>query len=138
DITTASVIVDQNKKENHIAVVASAMNDTTNHLINLGKLAQKGQIWEAKNLLSRIQAVHLNAAKSFTGTKTNHLASKELLGKVNALLSSLERSVEGIGQLRELTPRSRDYLLSFGERLSVPILTTALAQKALKAQAFTG
>src|SRR5438128_7729120 len=137
-IKNAAGIVEQFHKGNRIAVVASAMNDTTDHLIKLGELARKGQLWEAKNLLSRIQAAHLNAAKSFTGTKTNHLASKELLGKVTALLSSLERSVEGIGQLRELTPRSRDYLLSFGERLSVPILTSALAQKALKAQAFTG
>jgi len=137
-IKNAAAIVEQFHKGNRIAVVASAMNDTTDHLIKLGELAQKGQLWEAKNLLSRIQAAHLNATKSFAGTKTNHLASKELLGKVNALLSSLERSVEGIGQLRELTLRSRDYLLSFGERLSVPILTTALAQKGLKAQAFTG
>jgi len=136
-IKNATSIVEQFHKGNQIAVVASAMNDTTDHLIKLGELAQKGQIWEAKNLLSRIQAGHLIAAKSFAGNKTN-LASKEMLGKVNALLSSLERSVEGIGQLRELTLRSRDYLLSFGERLSVPILTSALAQKGLKAQAFTG
>src|SRR5207244_10931836 len=101
-IKNATGIVEQCHKGNQIAVVASAMNDTTDHLIKLGELAQKGQIWEAKNLLSRIQAAHLNAAKSFTGTKTNHLASKELLGKVNDLLSSLKRSIEGINQLREL------------------------------------
>jgi len=46
--------------------------------------------------------------------------------------------VEGIGHLRELTSRSRDYLLSFGERLSAPILAVTLSAIGLRARALTG
>jgi aspartate kinase len=50
----------------------------------------------------------------------------------------LEKTVEGISHLRELTPRSRDYLVSFGERLSTPILAAAIRNLDLKARALTG
>ncbi len=138
DTTTmknAASIVEQYHKGNRIAVVASAMNDTTDHLIHLGELAQRGERWEAKTVFSKIQETHLTAAKSFAGKKES---GKELLGTVEGLLSSLERITEGIEQLRELTQRSRDYLLSFGERLSAPILAGALIERGIKARAFTG
>jgi aspartate kinase len=54
------------------------------------------------------------------------------------LNSELERTVEGIAHLRELTSRSRDYLLSFGERLSTSILAAALSAVGLRTQALTG
>ncbi len=131
----ASIVEQYRKKSDSVAVVASAMDDMTDHLLHLGELAQKGERWEAKTLFSKIQETHLTAAKSFAGRRET---GKELLGKVEGLLSGLERIVESVGQLRELTPRSRDYLLSFGERLSAPILAGALVDHGVKARAFTG
>jgi aspartate kinase len=46
--------------------------------------------------------------------------------------------VEGIAHLRELTSRSRDYLLSFGERLSTPILAATVSAVGLRSQTLTG
>src|SRR5260370_40396568 len=63
---------------------------------------------------------------------------KEILHFINRLNMELEKTVEGISHLRELTPRSRDYLLSFGERLSTPILAAAIRSLGVKARALTG
>ena len=43
-----------------------------------------------------------------------------------------------IVRLRELTPRSKDFVLSFGERLSAPILCGAAAELGLKSEWLTG
>src|SRR6266516_5905121 len=64
--------------------------------------------------------------------------SKELLDRIDRLNEELEKTVEGISHLRELTPRSRDYLLSFGERLSAPVLAAAIRSLGLKTRALTG
>ncbi len=64
--------------------------------------------------------------------------TREFVAKIEQLNSELERTVEGIAHLRELTSRSRDYLLSFGERLSAPILAATLSAIGVRARALTG
>ena len=44
----------------------------------------------------------------------------------------------GVACLKELTPRIKDYILSFGERISTPILWGTLFSKGIKTQWFTG
>lgn len=119
---------------NKIVVVASAIGDTTDELVEIGEIAAKGHLEQARRLLSRIKSAHrkiapLVAAKGET---------RDLLEQIEKLNSELERTIEGISHLRELTPRSRDYLLSFGERLSAPILAAATTAAGLRARSFTG
>ena len=133
-IKKVSRIVQRFSEGNKVVVVASAMDDVTDRLVVIGEMAQKGEISQARSLLSKIQSMHLNTSRKISSRRT----SKELLANIDQLILELKRTVEGISQLRELTPRSRDYLLSFGERLSTPILTDALRAGGLKARAFTG
>src|SRR5260370_2114340 len=126
--------VERFSKENSIVVVASALNDVTDKLVEIGELAQKGKIAQARTRLSGLQSFHLKTARGVIGTA--HV--KELAETIERLNHELERTVEGVSHLRELTPRSRDYLLSFGERLSTPILTLAMRNLGLKARNFTG
>ncbi len=53
-------------------------------------------------------------------------------------MDELEKVLMGISYVGELTPKSRDYVLSFGERLSAPIVWGAIRDLKLKAQCFTG
>jgi len=133
-IKKAAGIVRQFSPENKIVVVASAMNDTTDGLLEIGELAQKRENARVRKILGIIQTLHVKTARSISSRKT----SRELLDRINQLDIDLEKTVEGISHLRELTPRSRDYLLSFGERLSTPILAAAIRNLGFKAQALTG
>jgi aspartate kinase len=133
-IKKAARIVQRFSPENKIVVVASAMNDTTDRLLEIGELAEKRENVRARKILGNIQTLHVKTARSISSQKT----SKELLDRINQLDRDLEKTAEGISHLRELTPRSRDYLLSFGERLSTPILAAAIRNLGFKAQALTG
>jgi aspartate kinase len=57
---------------------------------------------------------------------------------VNAILKELEEVLGGIILLGDVTSKSMDYLLSFGERLSAPIVRFALSDAGLKSISLTG
>jgi len=133
-IKNAARTVERFSKDNRIVVVASAINDVTDKLVEIGDLAQKGRIVQARARLLRLESFHLKTARAVLGRTT----SKELVDIVDGLNHELERTVEGIAHLRELTPRSRDYLLSFGERFSSPIVAQGLRNLGLRARAYTG
>jgi len=133
-IKNAARIVQRFSSSNKVVVVASAIDDITDRLAEIGEFTRSGDLQAARKLSSKVQTSHLKIARlvAIKGETRN------LVAKVGQLNSELERTVEGIGHLRELTSRSRDYLLSFGERLSTPILTSAVRAVGLKAQSFTG
>ncbi len=133
-IKNAARIIRRFSQENRIVVVASAMDDTTDRLAEIGDLARKGGNARARKILSNIQTLHTKTARATSSQKT----TKELLNLIDRLRGELEKTVEGISHLRELTPRSRDYLLSFGERLSTPILAAAIRGLGLRTRALTG
>ncbi len=133
-IKNAARIVQRFSKENRIVVVASAMGDTTDWLVEIGELARKGETARARKILSKIQTLHTETARATSPQKVR----KELLTIIVGLQGDLKKTLEGISHLRELTPRSRDYLLSFGERLSTPILAMTIRSLGLKTRALTG
>jgi len=91
-------------------LVLSAMGDTTDHLLEAGNDAfQKGEV-----SVARIEKHHYDTIKKL------NLPSKAQK-EIAALLEELKRLLSGISLIREMTPRTKDFLVSFGERLSVRI-----------------
>jgi len=72
--------------------------------------------------------------------RRRHTEIVEKLGLEHALIQEqddeLERLLVGISMLRELSPRTRDALLSLGERTSVRLVAAALRTRELDAEAF--
>jgi aspartate kinase len=127
-------IIQRYSPKNKVVVVASAIGNTTDQLTEIAELAKKGDLQRARKLLSKIQLYHLKIARMVAGRGE----TRELVAKIEQLNSELEQTIEGIAHLRELTSRSRDYLLSFGERLSAPILAATLSAIGLRTRALTG
>jgi aspartate kinase len=105
------------------ALVLSAMGDTTDHLLEAGDKALK----EGKVEISRLEKLHNATIKELK------LPSQK---EVAALLDELSRLLSGIALIRELSPRTKDYLVSFGERLSVRIAAAYFQSVKLNARAF--
>lgn len=105
-------------------IVCSAMGKTTNTLLSSGDFALGGQVF-----VDSLRTMHLNAAQQLGLPETTTAALNELLGE-------LERLLEGIKFIGELTPRTRDMLVSFGERMSVRIVAATLNRMGVPAQAF--
>ena len=103
-------------------LVLSAMGDTTDHLLEAGEAAlKKGTV-----SIGRIEDIHLSTIKELGLGDAALKDAADLLDELNTLLT-------GISLIRELTARTRDYLVSFGERLSVRIAAAYLNSLGIKA-----
>ncbi len=122
-VVRAGAIV-KNASSQHPVVVVSAAAGVTNDLIRLGQSALTQESWEP----------------AFDALAQRHRILQRELGVdvpgVQPLLSELHDLVRGIALIRELTPRTSDYLASFGERMSARIVTAYLVSTGLRARAF--
>jgi len=105
------------------ALVLSAMGDTTDHLLEAGNTALKN----GKVEIAQVEKLHLATIKNLKLTNQK---------EVGDLLEELSRLLSGIALIRELSPRTKDYLVSFGERLSVRIAAAFLKSIGMNARAF--
>ena len=65
-------------------------------------------------------------------------SSNETMARLDLELGELRKALTGISYLGELTPRSQDYVLSFGERLSTLVLAAALHDSGVETERLTG
>ncbi|MBO8450939.1 MAG: aspartate kinase [Spirochaetes bacterium] len=100
-------------------VVLSAMGDTTDDLLAAAELALKGTV-----SVDAVERLHRETARELGVA----------VADLDDLLTELRTLLTGISMLRELTPRSRDYLVSFGERLSVRMMSSYLCAQGVPAQ----
>ena len=105
-------------KEKRPVVVLSAMGDTTDHLLEAADLAVTGKVDVAK-----VAKLHEDTAKEL-GIN---------IDTIEALLSELKTLLTGISMLKEISRRSRDYLVSFGERMSVRMMAAYLKSEGIPA-----
>ena len=118
-----------------IVVVVSALQGVTDDLIKAAEKARDGNRDYLHKFLQKTTAKHVATAKKAIEKK--HI-QQEIEQKLKATANELENVLTGIIYLGELTPKSKDYVLSFGERLSTLIIWGALRNLGLKVKYFTG
>lgn len=122
-------------RRNNVIVVCSAIGNTTDSLIDLIATAKKRNKTDTKKRAESIAAAH---KKIVHGVITDERARNALLSALDADFDELARLADGISHLGDLTQRSLDYMISFGERLSTKIFAHALATTGTVAEALTG
>jgi aspartate kinase len=122
-------------KKNQIITVCSAISGVTDDLIQISKFIQKGNKEHANKLVKKIIQKHKQIANELIKKSQN---KKKLLEKLNSDSSELEDLLHGMILLGEVTPRSMDYLISFGERLSINLVAFALQDLGSKSIPLTG
>ncbi|GAB4818727.1 hypothetical protein N2152v2_005773 [Parachlorella kessleri] len=110
-------------------VVLSAMGKTTNLLLQAGEETLKTDPTKVGELapLRAIQQLHYETAEKLgiSGTARQD---------IELLLSQLQQLLVGISIMQDLTPRAKDSLVSFGERLSSRLFAAFLNQQGVSAQ----
>lgn len=102
-------------------VVVSATSGTTNHLIDLGKKAEK-QAWsDSEKALDVLRSRHFKIADDLKIS----LQSRELLDQ---MLSEAASLAKGIHLLKDSSNKAMDALMSLGERMSSVLFSEALRQ----------
>jgi aspartokinase/homoserine dehydrogenase 1 len=104
-------------------VVVSAMAGTTDALLEVAQQAGTGESRTVGPLIARLRSRHAEVARSLL--PGGRLRADVLLF-VTDLFAELEALAQGLRLLRELTPRTTDYLVSRGERLSARLVAAAL------------
>ena len=122
-------------KGNELVIVCSAVSGVTDDLIRIANLVQKGNKDSADRLSKAIINKHKQLAKKLI---KNAKTRKKLSEKMNSDLSDLEGLLHGMFLLGEVTSRSSDYLISFGERLSINLVSFALVDLGSKSVPLTG
>ena len=102
-------------------VVLSAMGDTTDYLLEAADLAVSGNV-----NINRIRKLQ-------TDTETELAIT---VPGVEKLLDELTRLLTGISMIKELTRRTKDYVVSFGERMSVRMMAAYLTKIGIPAESY--
>ena len=123
------------QKGNEVIVVTSALAKVTDELTEISQRAVEGNLEATGEFIQKHLKKHTEVARACIHGE-DHL--RKVLDDIDETMKELSGILKSIARLKELTVRSKDYLLSFGERLSAPILWGAAQDLGLKAQWFTG
>ena len=122
-------IVKRTTADDACVVVLSAMQGTTDGLIEMGKAAERGDDGFI-GMLSEIRDRHNGAIDLlFSEGETTMIADF-----VESTLHELESITEGVRRVRELTPKTLDRLLSFGEIAASKMVAARLAADEIESE----
>ena len=120
-------------------VVVSAVSGVTDKLCGVANtivdLPSNVVEEEANKFHREILSLHMSIADEVIADKKIH---REIKNKIEELANKLRISLIGVGYLEDLSPKSMDYILSYGERMSAFIVSGALRSKGTDSTALTG
>jgi len=132
-------IVERSWQEGPLVVVVSAMQHSTDRLIEAADLAAAGRLDQAERVLDDLMdltttngLVSLRAIEGHNGGGAGTRVT--LVPAVREHFTELRQLLYGVSLLRERTPQTLDLVLSFGERLSATVLATLLEARGLPAR----
>ncbi len=132
---SAEIVRDYVERGCRVVAVVSALSGVTDGILEALKSAERGREDYVHSFIENLRARHENACMEAMGKKDLRKSVWEMV----------EREIEEFGKLlsitaylREVTPRIRDYALSFGERLSTRIFWGSLVDQGVKAEYLTG
>jgi len=135
DIRNVAKTVASLAKNNEIVVVCSAIDGVTDDLIRISTMIEQRNKNDAAKTLDNVIKKHEQFANQTIKSST---IKKQLLEKLNTDVLELQELVRGLTLLKEVSTRSLDYLISFGERLSDDLVSFSLQELKKKSTALNG
>ena len=129
-LRTAAIVRGRRERSLQPVVVVSAMAKVTDQLIAAAAAAGRDDRKEAIAIAARLRDRHLaTAAELVTGP-----ALETLSAALNHEFDALDDLLRGIAAVGELTPRTNDLVVSFGERTSSRMVAAAFHEQGLEGQ----
>lgn len=113
-------IVEKEARHQPVIVVVSALGGITDKLISTSQLAVEGDENWKKEYEQMVERHHKIVDTIITNTKDREL----LFNKVDALLTELHSIYYGVYLIHDLSKKTLDTIVSYGERLSSNIVST--------------
>ncbi|MEE8442079.1 MAG: aspartate kinase [Spirochaetia bacterium] len=119
-----------------VLLVFSAMKGITNQLLSVADEAATGSATVGRHC-DEIRSRHLEVIHELI-PGGSPVAGRSATAAVGALCDELAELLHGVSLVRECSPRTRDLIVSHGERLSCLILTAALVNTGLETRMVDG
>lgn len=113
-------------------VIVSAHGSTTNRLLLAAQAARTGKRSEMESLIQQLREYHHGLAAETLGGERIGVA----IGHIDTHFEELLEVLRGVAVLGELTPRTVDTVMSFGERISSRLMALALEENGVASEAF--
>jgi aspartokinase/homoserine dehydrogenase 1 len=118
----AAVAAEATERGHLPVVVVSALGGVTDGLEKAADRAAEGDP-SYESYLEEIERRHYEAIEALVPDP----AGAEIAGRIQELVSELADILHGVELVRECSPRTRDFVLSFGERMSALLFAGRLA-----------
>jgi len=128
-LRTAAIVSGRLRKGLKPIVVVSAMSKVTDTLLAAAAAAGRNAREEALKLSDTLRTRHLNTASELVAQNPDRLTALHL--RIHHEFDTLDDLLRGISAVGELTPRTSDHVVSFGERLSSQMVTAAFAEQGI-------
>ena len=128
-----TIIAEQLKADSEIAVIVSAMGGVTDLLIQSVHKAINSDKWGYLSIAQDIRDKHEDAINQLIRAGS---LREGILAEINQLIDKHIEICDAINILGEATPRIKDSIVSFGERLSSRLVSAVLQEHGINAQAF--
>ena len=128
-LRTAGIVRGRVEREMEVVVVVSAMAKVTDLLLAAGAAAGRGDRMGAMAISSRLRNRHVDTVAELVGGG----ARVVLQAALHAEFDGLDDLLRGISAVGELTPRTNDLVVSFGERMSSRMVAEAFRGQGLDA-----
>jgi aspartokinase/homoserine dehydrogenase 1 len=136
-LTRAIEIIVRSFREGPIAVVVSAMERTTDRLLEAAEMAAGGDLTGAERIVDEVMDLTtsngLMILRQFEQQHGKPAHKPSITPTVRELLLPLRQLLYAVSLLREQTAQTLDLVMSFGERLSGAVLTELLVARGIPA-----
>ena len=112
-----------------LALVVSALGDSTDWLILSARSAEEGNISQARRQLTQVRDLATATARAVL----NSQGQKGFKHDLDEILTPVERLLSGIELTRECSPRTLDSIICVGERISIAVVARALVERGVPA-----
>lgn len=120
--TLIEILKAESSQGENLVVVLSAMGGVTNLLSTMAHRAAAGEDFAA--YVTELESRHFDVIKSLLDVHQQN----PVFTRLKILFNELEDILQGISSLREITPRTHDLVLSYGERCST-FLVSKIAEQ---------
>lgn len=122
-------ILEEKSRKHSVAVVVSAFRGITDTLQQTVEEAARGTDAYTK-LQKELEERHIHVIRELISVQSQ----SRTLARFKMMMNELEDVLNGVALVRELTDRTRDFVLGFGERFSAFIISEYLTDKGMKAE----
>jgi len=124
-----SIIKSKQAKNEQVAAVFSAMGGVTNQLLKAGDLASVGDTTYF-DLVREIENRHFTVVRALIDVRSQ----SKVFANIRTIINELEDLLKGVSLICEISDRTSDLIVSFGERLSTTLMYEVLHAQGVDCQ----